>query len=221
MSAKDPPALTTTSYAVLGLLCVHQWSAYDLAQQMTRSTRFVWPRARSGVYNEPKKLVAHAYATVRTERTGRRERNVYRVTAKGRRAMASWLKSQTTAPQFESESLLRVWLLDQGSREDLLANISRLRDEALLAMEQVMELTAGYLERDKGPFPHRRHSHLLTARFALDYHAMLMRWASWAESEVATWPDLPPDDLAFLDDALRELRAQFEATEAEFGPFAF
>ena len=53
VAKKELPSLTTTSYAVLGLLCVQPWTAYDLAQQMTRSTSFVWPRATSGLYNEP------------------------------------------------------------------------------------------------------------------------------------------------------------------------
>jgi len=41
------PPLTTTSYAVLGLLAVRPWSSYELTQQMDRSLGRVWPRAVS------------------------------------------------------------------------------------------------------------------------------------------------------------------------------
>ena len=51
-------ALTTTSYAILGLLAIKPWSTYELAQQMDRSLGRIWPRAQSKLYEEPKKLVA-------------------------------------------------------------------------------------------------------------------------------------------------------------------
>ena len=49
--------LTTTSYAILGLLAVKPWATYDLAKQLQRSLHFFWPRAESNLYAEPKRLV--------------------------------------------------------------------------------------------------------------------------------------------------------------------
>ena len=34
MPKADAPSLTTTSYAILGLLAVKPWTTYELAQQM-------------------------------------------------------------------------------------------------------------------------------------------------------------------------------------------
>ena len=56
------PAMTTTSYAILGLLAVKPWTTHELVQQVDRSLRRIWPRAQSKLYEEPKKLVAHGYA---------------------------------------------------------------------------------------------------------------------------------------------------------------
>ena len=42
--------LTTTSYAILGLLAIKPWTTYELAQQMDRSLRRIWPRAKSKLY---------------------------------------------------------------------------------------------------------------------------------------------------------------------------
>ena len=53
--------LTSTSFAVLGLLVVRPYSAYELAAQMRRSFVFIWPRAVSGIYEEPKRLVRAAF----------------------------------------------------------------------------------------------------------------------------------------------------------------
>lgn len=62
--------LTTTSYAILGLLAVRPRSAYGLVEQMKRSNiRLLWPRAESKLYEEPKNLVAHRLARVREVRT--------------------------------------------------------------------------------------------------------------------------------------------------------
>ena len=57
--SRTRPELTTTSYAILGLLAIRPWSTYELARQMQRDLRFVWPRAESNLYAEPKKLIAH------------------------------------------------------------------------------------------------------------------------------------------------------------------
>ena len=39
------PAMTTTSYAILGLLAVKPWTTHELVQQVDRSLRRLWPRA--------------------------------------------------------------------------------------------------------------------------------------------------------------------------------
>jgi PadR family transcriptional regulator AphA len=45
--------LTTTSYAILGLLAIKPWSTYELAAQMRRNLHYFWPRAESNLYAEP------------------------------------------------------------------------------------------------------------------------------------------------------------------------
>lgn len=60
--------LTTTSFAILGLLAIQPWSTYELAQLMRRSLQFVWPRAESNLYAEPKRLVDAGLATAEVER---------------------------------------------------------------------------------------------------------------------------------------------------------
>jgi len=85
------PALTTTSYAVLALLALQPWTTYQLARQMERSLGWIWPRAVSRLYEEPKKLVVAGLATSRPGATGRRPSTVYTITPAGRRALTEWL----------------------------------------------------------------------------------------------------------------------------------
>ena len=102
------PALTSTSYAILGLLALKPWTTYELAQQMDRALGRFWPRAESRIYEEPKKLVARGLARASSEMVGKRPRTVYTITAKGRRALAEWVAD----PGFRSRA--RVRTADQG-----------------------------------------------------------------------------------------------------------
>ncbi len=183
--------LTATSYAILGLLCVRPWSAYELAQQMKRSLRFIWPRAVSGVYQEPKKLVAHGLATASGQRSGKRTRTVYSATPKGRRAFRQWLAQSSAPPQFESEALVRTMLAEHGTKEDLLASLRDLRDHADALRLYGARLSKDFLETG-GPFPQRLHLIALGTRFIADYTTTLRDWAEWAAAEVATWEDVKP-----------------------------
>ena len=69
---KPMQELTTTSYALLGLLAVRPWSAYELTKYMQQksSVGAIWPRTVSKLYEEPKKLVAHGLAEGKREKPG-------------------------------------------------------------------------------------------------------------------------------------------------------
>ena len=62
--------LTTTSYAILGLLNIKPWSAYELTQQAQRSLRYAWPNSESHLYAEPKRLVRLGFARVTETASG-------------------------------------------------------------------------------------------------------------------------------------------------------
>src|SRR5260370_275846 len=113
--------LTTTSYAILGLLSLRPWSAYDLSKQMKRSLDLCWPRAERAIYYEPKNLLAHGLVEAKTESNGRRTRTVYTITPRGRRALKRWLaQPSSTRPEFESEAVGRALFAEHGSKNDLL-----------------------------------------------------------------------------------------------------
>src|SRR5215203_1235048 len=98
------PSMTTTSYAILGLLAVKPWTTHELVQQVDRSLRRLWPRAQSKLYEEPKKLVAHGFAKATDDSVGRRRRTRYTITAKGRRALTAWLQQPGEGPVLEFEA---------------------------------------------------------------------------------------------------------------------
>ena len=101
--------LNTTSFAMLGMLAIRPWSTYELAKHMDHSLRRLWPRARSHLFNEPKKLVAHGLAVASEEMVGRRPRTIYTITPAGRRVSAELNElERTTALRTLPNGMLRT-----------------------------------------------------------------------------------------------------------------
>ena len=188
MSTAKPTDLTTTSYAILGLLALRSWTTYELAQQMDRALSRFWPRARSKLYEEPKKLVAHGLARATSESVGRRPRTVYSITPKGRRALAQWVPTPSAGPVLEFEALVKVFFAEHGSRDDLLRTIDGARQWVLEQEASTADIPRAYLE-GRGAFPERLPWLLLGGEFLARLNSAVSEWADWATEVVEGWPD--------------------------------
>jgi DNA-binding PadR family transcriptional regulator len=182
------PGLTTTSYAILGLLAVKSWTTYELAQQMQRALGQFWPRAESKLYEEPRKLVAHGLARATSEMVGKRPRTVYSITPKGRRAMAAWVPTPSAGPVLEFEALIKVFYAEHGTKADLLETIAGVRRWLDERYDASADIPHAYLE-GRGQFPERLPWLLLTGQFLQEFMHAVDRWTEWAEDVVAQWPD--------------------------------
>jgi PadR family transcriptional regulator, regulatory protein AphA len=184
-----PPRPTTSTYALLGLLALRPWSAYELAQQATRSLRYAHPRTESHLYEEAKRLLRLGWATTRTEHRGRRPRTIYEITGDGRRALQAWFATPARSPQLDFEALLRLLFADQTDTatldrclEEAAANARHLFDDA------IERLLRPYVTDEGAPFPERRHIAALIAAFVADYLHLVERWSEFARDEIRQWP---------------------------------
>jgi PadR family transcriptional regulator AphA len=182
------PALTPTSYAVLGLLALKPWTTYELAQQMERALGQFWPRAESRLYEEPKKLVAHGLARASSEMVGKRPRTIYTITGKGRRALAKWMPTPGEGPVLEFEQLIKVFFAEHAAKTDLLATLAGVREWSEQRLGASAGLSQAYLA-GTGPFPERLPWLILVGQFLLDFYLMVEHWADWAHQTVETWPE--------------------------------
>jgi DNA-binding PadR family transcriptional regulator len=205
-------ALTPTSYAILGLLAIKPCTTYELATQMDRTLSRFWPRARSKLYEEPKKLVAAGFADATRGTHGRRPRTVYAITPGGRAALAGWLASESSPPVFESEHLLKVFYAESGTTADLVASLRSLRAWVDGLTRTNIEVGSSYL-RGEGPYRDRLAILVLTGRFLDDYLEMVDRWAAWAGEVVADWPERPADARPALDGMAHTVRQATERAE--------
>jgi DNA-binding PadR family transcriptional regulator len=149
-----------------------------------------WPRAKSKLYEEPKKLERLGLASSRTESTGQRARTVYAITASGRRALRVWQAAPSTGFALEAEPLLRVFLADQGTRDDTLATLAAAR--AWAEERNVGNLAAGraFLS-GAADFQSRAAPTMLVGAFLTDFYKLVADWAEWANEQVAEWPQDP------------------------------
>jgi DNA-binding PadR family transcriptional regulator len=182
--------LNTTSFAMLGMLAIRPWSTYELAKHVDRSLRPLWPRARSNLFNEPKKLVIHGLALASEEMVGRRPRTVYTITPAGRRALRKWLGTPGEGPVLEFEQLLKVFFVDHGTKADALQAVASIRAWAQARTEENITVARSYLA-GTGPFPERTAVLSLVGGFLTDFADMVADWADWAAEVIDTWPEDP------------------------------
>lgn len=179
---------TATSFAVLGLLGVQPWTAYDLVAQSRRSLHFFWPRSEAHLYAELKRLVdrGHAHAEVVDGR--RRQATRYTITPEGRAALKEWLATEPAPPAIEIEALLRVLFADHGSLEDLRAALQatarQVRDLSIGALVLSDELLA-----TGGPFPQRLHLVERVGALYGEFLLLLEQWCAETLTELDLWPD--------------------------------
>jgi DNA-binding PadR family transcriptional regulator len=193
---------------MLGMLAIRPWTTYELANQLERGVARFWPpSARSKLYSEPKKLAARGLARATNDRVGNRPRTVYSITAKGRKALRTWLGTPSEPTRLEAEPLLKVFFAEHGTTAQLQASLADLRHWAQERDEENIAVARSYVE-GTGPFAERAAVLALTGRFLADFALMVGNWADWAASTVDTWPDDPagaePDWATFREILERE-----------------
>jgi PadR family transcriptional regulator, regulatory protein AphA len=180
--------LSTTSYAMLGMLALRPWTTYELAKQVGRGLGQFWPRARSNLFSEPKKLVARGFATATEDRVGKRPRTVYTITPNGRRALRSWLATPSDGPVLEFEEMIKVFFADHGTKADAAAAVERIGNWASQRNIENTAIARSYIE-GTAPFPDRAAVLVLTGRFLTNFAQMVGDWADWASAVIEDWPE--------------------------------
>ena len=204
--------LTTTSYAVLAVLSLRPHSTYDLIRQMRRSMHYMWPRAESNVYAEPRRLVEAGLTTAREEWNGHRRRTVYSITEGGRTALARWLASPSSRQRYECEALVKVLFAENGTPADVLASIRALGEDAAEVMRHFLRIADQYAANE-GEYPSRFALSGLAARLLMEQQAATLRWARWAEQVVVAWETPDAGEAAWGVEALRATGKAFPLNE--------
>ncbi|MGZ8744355.1 MAG: PadR family transcriptional regulator [Nocardioides sp.] len=164
--SQDLPA---TSYALLGLLTFgDDLTGYELKQRADRTLRFYWVSpAMSQVYTELDRLARNGLVKAR-DAGPNKQSSKYRITAKGRRALTSWLEEAPVGfPVLKHPVALRLLighLVDPETTTTMLREHLTALAEHRAGLEQVRASLEG---RDEPGEPFRYPS--LVADWGLDY----------------------------------------------------
>ncbi len=168
-------------------------SASELAEVMQHSAIGVfWPRARSKLFEEPRKLVAHGLAVSDAAPSGR-VRTVYSITEKGRSALRDWVRQPTAPINLEAEIALKVSFADAVDPSDLIATLSANQEAALdeiLGRREIMEKFAEGGFR----FPDHAHASALVAALTVFTARAMVEWRQWVARQVSVWDDMSISD---------------------------
>jgi DNA-binding PadR family transcriptional regulator len=174
--------LTATEGAVLGLLARagREVSGYDVKKASDRSVGYFWGPARSQIYAVLPRLVDAGLATRRdVAQSGKPDKQLYRITAAGRRALGTWLdESEVEADASRNTLLLKLFFGAYGDRDRLAADVREYRrsaEELLSALDRIEARTA---PGDADFFPS------LTRAYGRDWARAMVRWARAAERAI-------------------------------------
>jgi PadR family transcriptional regulator, regulatory protein AphA len=170
--------LTTTEAVALGLLAADgERSGYDLLKRVEASAGHIWAPAKSQLYAVLPRLVTAGHAQRRLVRQqGRPDKQLYKPTAAGRRAIRAWLEH--AEPRSFDELMLKVFFAKLVPRDALASLLERAREQQLAFLEEYRAI-----EREIADNPERRFGYV-TLRYGLE---------------------LMPCRIAWIDEALREL----------------
>jgi DNA-binding PadR family transcriptional regulator len=171
--------LPVTSYALLGLLTFgDELTGYELKQRADATLRFYWVSpAMSQVYSELARLTEHGLVLTRSRRSGGQGKSdgaetsgstTYRLSAKGRRALETWMRgSEPGFSVLKHPVALRLLL---GHVVDPRTTIAMLEAhvEALDTEREALERVREGLRGSDAPGQAFRHPSLV-AEWGLDY----------------------------------------------------
>jgi DNA-binding PadR family transcriptional regulator len=184
--------ITTTGYAILGVLAIKPRTAYELATEMRHCFEYYWPRADARVYADAKQLAVGGYASGRKATVGKRPRTTYAITPKGRRALQRWLAAPSRSFGLEFEGLIKVYLARLGTREQLLRTLERTVADAEYALHVAANVRQAYLDRC-APFQDEYvHVWVMVYDFLSSFFRFVHDWAVRSRDLVAGWSDLDP-----------------------------
>ncbi len=173
--------MTTTEVAVLGLLTRGPMSGYDVKKQAEVSVGYFWDPAKSQIYAVLPRLVEAGYATSRkVAQELRPDKQVYRITRRGREALKDWIELTPPPPDpARNPLLLKVFF---GDFADPQAVLEQVRARCVAAEELKAELSRideSSTGRDGDFYPS------LTRSYGHHWADAVINWAKEFERRVA------------------------------------
>ncbi len=175
--------LSLFSYEILGLVGSAGVGAHDLRLMARRGRILDWA-GESQYYVEPKRLARLGYLEARREPGRTRERTVYTLTERGRRALREYARTPVRFQPVKSDLLLRLLLADLVGEGPTRESVGTLREDIADLRERI-----AVMEASADALPHRRKYLLMVCGFLRQLLELHLRWVEEIERELAPEPE--------------------------------
>ncbi len=171
--------MSTTQYAILGLLSIEPMSGYDIRQNFAESLSYFWSESYGQIYPTLRKLeLSRLITPVRQAAPDTRRRKVYTLTAAGRERLRVWLAEPPKPQPPRYELLLKLFFGRHAPPGACAAHLRRLRvqQERLTATLEGIEKQ---LKLERRGHPDLRYW-LTAVSFGIDRAEALIDWTEHA-----------------------------------------
>lgn len=101
--------INKSRYAILGVLYNNKLSGYQIIKFMEESTSNFWQESDASVYPMLKKLETEGKITAESEFRGKRAKQIYEITPKGKEEFKQWMAKEIDLGTHRSELLLKIF----------------------------------------------------------------------------------------------------------------
>jgi len=173
--------LSPTAYVILGMLDWRPMSGYEIKGIVDKSTRFFWAASYGQIYPELRSLSEAGLVTGKANPQGGRKRNVYRLTAAGRRALRAWLEAEPEVYEVRDEGLLKLFFASATGGESA--------PKTLEAMGRGHRRIVAQLKATEAQSPPEGFAYVVL-RYGIEFHQWI---ADWCEQTRAALEDEAAD----------------------------
>jgi PadR family transcriptional regulator AphA len=178
--------LSATAKVILGMLAARPRSGYEIKQLVDSSARFFWAASYGQIYPELKRLEDAGLITGNDASQGARQRTVFKLTAKGRRAAKDWIDRKPEVYELRDEGLLALFFAGaiEPSRA---AEIARERATAAAATAAELRAVQEQVDekgRHEGPDHSPDAGSLTVLRYGIEMNEWVADWFERAAQEI-------------------------------------
>ena len=176
--------LSATGKVVLGMLAARPRSGYEIKQLVDNSARFFWAASYGQIYPELKRLQDAGLIAGADASRGARQRTVYKLTAKGKRAAREWIAREPEVFELRDEGLLKLFFA--GSIEPArTAEIARERAaQAAATAAQLRSLESEVHGTDAGDEYSPDSGSLTVLRYGIEMNEWMAQWFERAADDL-------------------------------------
>jgi DNA-binding PadR family transcriptional regulator len=176
--------LSGTATVILGMLAARPRSGYDIKQLVDKSTRFFWAASYGQIYPELKRLQQAGLVKGKDASQGNRQRTVYELTAKGRRALREWFEKPTEILEMRDEGLLKLFfagVVEGGRAPEVIRERGARSAEIAAQLREIEALLEAQSGADSTYIPDAPYAVL---RFGIEMNEWVAQWCESAAADL-------------------------------------